>query len=68
MYVMSQHLGRPIRKNETIHHINGVRDDNKIQNLEIWHKSHPPGQRVEDKIEWAKKFLEEYGYKVTKNK
>ena len=34
--------------------------------LEIWHKSHPPGQRLDEKIEWCKKLLIEYGYTVIK--
>ncbi len=64
IFVMSEHLKRPIKKGESIHHINGVRDDNRLENLEIWHRSHPPGQRLNEKIEWAKNFLEEYGYNV----
>jgi len=65
-YIMSQHLGRPIFKHEMIHHKNGNRLDNRIENLELWSKSHPSGQRINDKIEWCKEFLEIYGYDVIK--
>jgi len=34
--------------------------------LELWTGSHPSGSRVEEKIEWAIAFLEEYDYKVTR--
>lgn len=64
--VMYNYLGRLLKENESVHHKNGIRDDNRIENLELWATSHPYGQRVEDKIDWAKKFLEEYGYKIIK--
>ena len=63
-FVMEQRLGRPLHAHENIHHINGQRDDNRIDNLELWSKSQPAGQRVADKVAWAIEFLSEYGYTV----
>lgn len=65
-YVMSQHLGRALFKGETIHHKNGIRHDNRLENLELRSSHHGPGQSIEDKIKWCKEFLEIYGYKVSK--
>jgi len=59
--IMSNYLGRPLEKGENIHHKNGVKDDNRLQNLELWSTSQPSGQRVVDKVAWAKEILEKYG-------
>ena len=58
--MMSRRLGRPLLLHEHVHHKNGVRSDNRDENLELWSTSHPPGQRVEDKLAWAKEIIEQY--------
>lgn len=57
---MSQILDRPLLRHEQVHHRNGVRADNRPENLELWSHQQPPGQRVEDKVTWAKELLALY--------
>lgn len=58
--IMSKYLGRDLLKHENVHHINGDRSDNRLENLELWSTSQPSGQRVEDKVKWAKQLLSLY--------
>lgn len=51
-HVMSEMIGRPLRKDENVHHKNGNRSDNRPENLELWTKGQPAGQRVQDRVKW----------------
>src|SRR5262249_57171101 len=59
--VISEKLGRPLRKSENVHHINGNTLDNRVENLELWVTSQPSGQRPQDLVAWALKILVDYG-------
>lgn len=58
--VVSDSLGRRLLPEENVHHRNGMRDDNRLENLELWNKAQPSGQRAEDKIRFALEILRLY--------
>lgn len=58
---MEQKLGRHLLPGENVHHLNGVRDDNRPENLELWVTAQPAGQRPEDLVAWAHEILRRYG-------
>jgi hypothetical protein len=58
--VMEQLLSRYLLPQESVHHLNGVRDDNRPENLELWTRPQPVGIRASDAVAWAREVLARY--------
>ena len=61
--VMEQNIGRYLKRNEIVHHLNGVRDDNRIENLIITtlkkHQHNTIVKQLQNRIRDLEKLLDE---------
>jgi hypothetical protein len=62
--VMEEYLGRYLLPGENVHHKYGVRDDNRLEVLELWTTPQPSGIRASDAVVWAREVLARYDGKI----
>jgi HNH endonuclease len=61
-HIMEQIIGRKLRRDESVHHINGIKFDNRPANLELWTGvgQQPRGAKVSDLLDWAELYVRQY--------
>jgi hypothetical protein len=58
--VMCEILGRPLLEGESVHHKNGIRHDNRPENLVLRVGYHPKGSSIKEQVDWAIEILRRY--------
>lgn len=53
-------IGRHLLSDESVQRLNGVKDDNRPENPELWVRPQPSGNRTSDPVSWAREILARY--------